>query len=231
MSTSTVISSIKGCPQCGFHHQCICDEIPQIESPLSIALLMHENELQRETNTGRLLLQTLPNCSQYTWQRREPPLDLIAMLKQQATHAYVLFPSEHSIDVTTLKNTRANQNATNVTCTNDFKGSTIIDNSYEGNYIQPLFIILDATWQEARKMFRRSPWLKALPQVHLSSNVTSRYQLRRNQDDGHLCTCEVAIELLNQLGDPQSGDQLNRYFEHYLKVFKADKCGHKLKAD
>ena len=49
-------------------------------------------------------------------------------------------------------------------------------------------ILLDATWQEARKMFNKSPYLKNLPKAQLKTRMTSRYQLRRNQPDGGLCT-------------------------------------------
>ncbi|MDN3696661.1 MULTISPECIES: tRNA-uridine aminocarboxypropyltransferase [Vibrio] len=205
------------CPHCGFQHQCICNDIPNIHSSLPIALLMHENELSRDTNTGRLLLQTLPECSQHVWVRKEQPEALFNRIKIQGLQPYLLFPNEHSVDVTTLHDTTAAQN------------SAESDTSSQHQAIKPLFIILDGTWQEAKKMLRRSPWLKALPHVHLSSTASSRYQLRRNQDDGHLCTCEVAIELLSQLGETSSSIQLSQYFDHYMAMFKADKCGHLLK--
>jgi DTW domain-containing protein YfiP len=57
-------------------------------------------------------------------------------------------------------------------------------------------ILLDATWQEARKMFNKSPYLKSLPRAHLKPQQTSQYQLRRNQPDGGLCTAECVVEIL-----------------------------------
>lgn len=57
-------------------------------------------------------------------------------------------------------------------------------------------ILLDATWQEARKMFNKSPYLKSLPRVHIKPQKISQYQLRRNQPEGGLCTAECVVEIL-----------------------------------
>lgn len=57
-------------------------------------------------------------------------------------------------------------------------------------------ILLDATWQEARKMFNRSPYLKDLPRAKIKPRQPSQYQLRRNQPAGGLCTAECVIEIL-----------------------------------
>jgi DTW domain-containing protein YfiP len=57
-------------------------------------------------------------------------------------------------------------------------------------------ILLDATWQEARKMFNKSPYLQNLPRAHIKPRQISRYQLRRNQPEGGLCTAECVVEIL-----------------------------------
>lgn len=57
-------------------------------------------------------------------------------------------------------------------------------------------IVLDATWQEARKIFNRSPYLKSLPRACIKSRQVSRYQLRRNQPEEGLCTAECVVEIL-----------------------------------
>ena len=57
-------------------------------------------------------------------------------------------------------------------------------------------ILLDATWQEARKMFNKSPYLKSLPRAHIKPRQLSQYQLRRNQPEGGFCTAECVVEIL-----------------------------------
>lgn len=62
------------------------------------------------------------------------------------------------------------------------------------------FIIIDATWQEAQKMYNHSPYLHQLTKVNIRSNKTSIYTLRRNQKEHGLCTAECASEVLKSCG-------------------------------
>lgn len=60
------------------------------------------------------------------------------------------------------------------------------------------FIILDGTWQEARKMYNRSPYLQRASRIGLNVSQPSQYKLRRNQITDGLSTAECAIALLRQ---------------------------------
>jgi DTW domain-containing protein YfiP len=90
--------------------------------------------------------------------------------------------------------------------------------SVEGK--RPLFILLDATWTEARKMFRKSPYLERFPVLSLESEQLSRYRLRRSKRDDHFCTAEVAALCLELAGDTQASGVLDAYLDvftaHYL---------------
>ncbi|MCK4839839.1 MAG: DTW domain-containing protein [Desulfobulbaceae bacterium] len=77
------------------------------------------------------------------------------------------------------------------------------------------FLILDATWQEARKIYNRSPYLQKAPKVSLSINEPSRYKLRRNQIVAGLSTAECAIELLRQKDQTSLADGLSRKFDRF----------------
>jgi DTW domain-containing protein YfiP len=87
---------------------------------------------------------------------------------------------------------------------------------------RPLFILLDGTWDEARKMFRKSPYLQTFPVLSLQPEQLSRYKLRRAQTEAHLCTAEVGALCLDLAQDTQAAQALNAYFdvftEHYLKA-------------
>ena len=118
------------------------------------------------------------------------------------THPISSFPDDNSIEVEeAFKTTQAEQR-------------------------KALFIILDGTWQEARKMLRKSDWLQQLPTVHITPQQASSYQLRRNQQQGNLCTLEVGSELLHALGDTEEAKALSQFFAHYIPIFQADKSGH-----
>ncbi|MCK6265733.1 DTW domain-containing protein [Vibrio sp. ZSDE26] len=202
------------CLRCHLTLHCVCDLIPQIKSPIHIALLMHENELRRETNTGQWLLAALDQCSSHVWQRKSPTASLIELIKQPNVVPMLLFPSEQSIS--------AEEAIANIQ-----QKKAGLDKSSE---TIPVFIILDGTWQEAKKMANKIPWLDGCQHIHLSPDSRSHYQLRRNQADGHLCTLEVGAELLKKVGKEKEAAQLNEFLNHYMNVFHADKCGHQYRA-
>ena len=87
---------------------------------------------------------------------------------------------------------------------------------------RPLFILLDATWPEARKMFRKSPYLDRFPVLSLQPEQISRYQLRRSRRDDHFCTAEVAGLCMDLAGEPQAAQVLQTYLDvfthHYLQA-------------
>ncbi|MGO2509252.1 MAG: tRNA-uridine aminocarboxypropyltransferase [Vibrio hibernica] len=195
--SNTTSSTPPACPKCSLRYQCLCNQSPTLSSSLNIALLTHPNELTRATNTGKLLQQCLPHCQVHVWDRVNPPAALLEQIKQRPS--YVVFPNEDAIDMNTLKT--------------------------QADHTSPLFIILDGTWQEAKKMINKSPWLSLLPKVILQPKQQSHYALRRNQATGNLCTCEVGIGLLTELeaGNKQEIKQLQHYFELFLEVYEEDR--------
>lgn len=62
-------------------------------------------------------------------------------------------------------------------------------------------ILIDGTWQQAKKIYNRSPYLQAYPHMTIEG-VQSTYQKRRNQKSTGLCTAESVIYLLEKLTHP-----------------------------
>ncbi|MCX2835957.1 tRNA-uridine aminocarboxypropyltransferase [Microbulbifer thermotolerans] len=73
-------------------------------------------------------------------------------------------------------------------------------------------ILIDATWQEARKIYNHSSYLQAAPRVTLTTDTASNYRLRRNQPNGGLCTAECVIEILRRHGENSAADRLHTAF-------------------
>jgi len=78
------------------------------------------------------------------------------------------------------------------------------------------FILIDSTWQEARKIFNRSPYLQNLPRIEIIPEKPSAYQLRRNQAEGGLCTAECVAELLRDKKCFDAANQLDVSFEKFI---------------
>ena len=74
------------------------------------------------------------------------------------------------------------------------------------------FILLDATWQLAHKMYRQSPYLQQLPSIMLHSSQPSAYLLRKNQRQQGWCTAESVALLLKAIGQHAASSQLSEAF-------------------
>jgi DTW domain-containing protein YfiP len=70
------------------------------------------------------------------------------------------------------------------------------------------FVVIDGTWQEARKIYNRSPYLKRFPVLGIKVEKRSAYRLRRNQQDGGLCTAETVAEILRLKGDTELAERI-----------------------
>lgn len=195
----------QACSQCGFKFNCYCTLTPVLNSQYSLILLTHPNEQKRASNTGKLLIQCQLNAEQVIWDRQTPPASLWKKLTDPSMFPVLLFPAENSLEL-----------------------PQVMQHSEESHQV-PLFIILDATWQEARKMLNKSRWLESIPTMTLNTQADSQYSLRRNQQTGNLCTFEISAELLSQLGEEKNHQLMQDFFQQYLSRFQAEKSGHPLK--
>ncbi|GAB3478529.1 DTW domain-containing protein [Marinomonas epiphytica] len=74
-------------------------------------------------------------------------------------------------------------------------------------------IIIDATWQQAKKIFNRTPYLHKFQRYQIR-DAHSQYSKRRNQVEGGLCTAETAIHMMALKGHPQT-DALQAAFDTF----------------
>jgi len=188
---------VKRCGECQLAvAACICELRPSIQADVTFCLLMHSLEPLKPTNTGRLIAECLVDTQAFVWARTEVDPQLQALLADPRYQPYVVFPGEYALADQPVFNT--------LTCATGQR---------------PLLIILDATWTQARKMFRKSPYLEGLPVLSMETQQLSRYRLRRSTRDDHLCTVEVAIAGLALAGEQQAAAQLNKYFETFSDAY------------
>ena len=184
-----------------------------------MCLLMADIEPLKPSNTGWLIADVVPDTFAFGWARTEVDPALIALLNDPQWQPYVVFPQTFADDVRVVHDVAQDADTPVVK--------------------RPLFILLDGTWDEARKMFRKSPYLQNFPVLSLQPEQLSRYTLRRAQSASHLCTAEVGALCLDLAHDTQAACALSAYFdvftEHYLKakqqlpVDLADAVHHRLK--
>ncbi|GFP75648.1 tRNA-uridine aminocarboxypropyltransferase [Clostridium fungisolvens] len=195
----------KSCDKCGLPDiNCICNTISKVNTKAKIWILSTEKEFYRPSNTARILKLVNPESTDiYLWERTKKPEELIKNIKQDIYDVYLVFPEE-SRDVESVE----------------------VMNNHADKI--PAFILLDGTWKEAKKILRRSEYLKELPRISLSVDFKSEYNLRRGVVEGNLCTIEAAIEVIRKNNELENADKINKVFKMFLEGFKFGLCGQKI---
>lgn len=78
-------------------------------------------------------------------------------------------------------------------------------------------IILDGTWQEARKIYNKSKYLKNCRKASLNPSKESIYNLRKNQLSYGLCTAEAVALTLDTLGNHPRSQKVFDELINFLK--------------
>lgn len=199
------------CPGCRLvPSHCLCSLQPVVPTRAGVCLLMADIEPLKPSNTGWLIADVVPDTFAFGWARTEVDPALLALLADPQWQPYVVFPGEFVEPARVV---------TEIVppCVDVPRAGVEPEPSK-----RPLFILLDATWPEARKMFRKSPYLDRFPVLSLQPEQISRYQLRRSRRDDHFCTAEVAGLCLDLAGEPQAAQVLQAYLDvfthHYLQA-------------
>lgn len=190
-------SRVPRCPQCRVAHAyCLCAWKPAVASNSGVCLLMYDTEPLKPSNTGWLIADVVVDTAAFGWSRTEPDPAIELLLNDPQWQPFIVFPGEY------VEPTR------------------VVDRVELEAGRRPLFVLLDATWMEARKMFRKSPYLDQFPVLSLQPEQLSRYRLRRSDRAEHLCTAEVAALCLELAGDQRAAAALDAYLdvftEHYM---------------
>jgi DTW domain-containing protein YfiP len=190
-----------GCRLIASH--CLCASRPQVATRAGVCLVMGDIEALKPSNTGWLVADLVADTWAFGWSRTAVDPGLLALLADPQWQPYVVFPGEFVSPERVVTDLNA-----------------VEDHAPRK---RPLFVLLDGTWSEARKMFRKSPYLDHLPVLSLHpEQVVSNYRLRRSARESHFCTSEVAALCLALAGEAHAADTLAAWLDvftaHYLSV-------------
>jgi len=184
---------------------CMCSLRTPVPTRAGFCLLMGDIEALKPSNTGWLVADLIADTFAFEWSRTAPDPALLALLRDPAWCCHVVFPGEYA----------AAQRVVHSVQPTDAVGPESVNR-------RPLFILLDGTWSQARKMFGRSPCLEHLPVLSLAPAHASNYRLRRSHRGDHFCTSEVAALCLALAGDALAAEALDAYLDvfthHYLQA-------------
>lgn len=216
------------CPLCQLAKQfCICEISPskkQVETTAGFLLLMYDTEVLKPSNTGKLIADLIPDTFAFLWSRTQENLELLAVLNDEKWFPLVVFPQEYADEERKV-----------------FTNKVICP---EGK--RPLFIMLDGSWREAKKMFRKSPYLDRFPMVSFDAKTAieavsgncqnesngqlspvgldSRYTVRKTELEHQFSTAEVAARVLDMHGETINAHVLDLWFDVFNFQYQKSVC-------
>ena len=206
---------------------CICEMSPRKKDVVTTAgflLLYYDTEVMKPSNTGKLIADLIPDTFAFLWSRTEGNSELLAVLNDEKWFPLVVFPQEYADDDRKV-----------------FTNKVICP---QGK--RPLFIMLDGSWREAKKMFRKSPYLDMFPMVsfdaksaiqsirsHYQSDNNSqlspvgqdsRYTVRKTELEHQFSTAEVAARVLAMHGETNNAHVLDLWFDVFNYQYQKSVC-------
>ena len=207
---------------------CICAIAPQKNSVITnvgFLLLMYDTEVLKPSNTGKLIADLIPDTFAFLWSRTIPNEELQSILDDEQWQPFVVFPKEYAQDDRQVLSRK-------VVCDVGKR---------------PLFIMLDGSWREAKKMFRKSPYLDKYPLVsfdpkeflHDKSSPDeeavsddkfsplgddSRYTVRKTELAHQFSTAEVAARVLEMSGEQSNAHLLDLWFDVFNYQYQKSVC-------
>lgn len=162
---------------------------------------MHPNEATKRNNSGFHVKRMLgSHVTQFYWQRTAQQA-MAEQARYYGKEPILLFPCAFVAD------------------------QSLCSDTYREEWNGRPLMILDATWQQARKMYRQSSWLQTLDvwslpieqRVDVPELSSFEYQLRKNQQQSGCSTIETVAFAMHLLGETATATQLLDYFELFQR--------------
>ncbi|AKH62219.1 MULTISPECIES: tRNA-uridine aminocarboxypropyltransferase [Photorhabdus] len=181
---------------------CLCDTIEPANAASRFCLIMFDTEPLKPSNTGKLIADILPDTQAFLWSRTAPDPQMLSAIQDPSRQPYLIFPESYT------------------------QPPRKVYQHIPSNSKPPLFIMLDGTWPEARKIFRKSPYLDDIPLLSVNSATKADYLLRMSVREEQHCTAKVAATILEQAGDLVASQRLLTHFSYFHQQYLAGKPHH-----
>jgi len=168
---------------------CICPVLPRVKTKTEFIILRHIWEAERPSNTGRLAALAMPNARIVSC--GGGTRIGLAPLDEDALKAqgtWLLWPDGPAVKT----------------------GAP--------DFIPPKrVVVLDATWHQARRLFRQTPALRALPRLALPAPETLRNRLRDQHRPDGMSTLEAIAAAVALLEGHHIAEPLERLYDEVVK--------------
>jgi len=175
---------------------CYCEKLVAFDSQPEFIILVHPKETRKAINTGRMAYLSLSNAHLLEGCNFSNHRQLNERLQDPSRKFFLLFPGAAAEDLNSFR--------LKITQTESQSWS---------------FIILDATWAMAKKMYSSSANLHALPQIMFQPPSPSGFAIRRQPHAHCYSTIETIHYIIETLGNQPLGEhhQLLKLFDDMVQ--------------
>ncbi|HNZ65196.1 MAG TPA: tRNA-uridine aminocarboxypropyltransferase [Smithella sp.] len=178
------------CPRCYQRREiCICPILPTVQTRTQILILRHIYEAERPSNTGRFVALAMPN-SRIIACGGGSRIGLSPVDDQElrAPGTWLLWPD----------GTGANSDASDLTP-------------------PARVVVIDATWQQARRLYRNMPVLWELPRLTLPAPKGRRERLREQRRSDGMSTLEAVAAAVAGLEGAEAARPLEELYDELVR--------------
>ncbi|REL27560.1 DTW domain-containing protein [Thalassotalea euphylliae] len=202
---------VQRCERCQLAEvNCICALRTSATTEANFVIMMHDAEVLKPSNTARLIADVVPNTQAFIWSRTEPNPALLKLLADPQYFPVVIFPAQYAAEPRTVL---INQ-MPDLTQSEFTQGKT------------PLFILLDGSWREAKRMFRKSPYLDKFPVLSITgaSDEQMGNYIREAEVENQFSTAQVAAQVLALNGEAKAAQHLFLWFDLFNFQYQKSVC-------
>ncbi len=173
------------CPRCLLRQcACLCAEVPTVVTRTRVVIVRHQREQHRSSNSGRLAHMALPN----------------SVLVDHGGGGSETNPHERPTVLPPLD------------------GAWLLFPEGEPMTRAPVppvkqLVVLDATWSQARRMYRKLGALRGLPLLRLPDEPMPKARLRASPGPGRVSTIEAIARALRILEGDAVATPLEKLFQ------------------
>ncbi|AZG73413.1 tRNA-uridine aminocarboxypropyltransferase [Shewanella livingstonensis] len=180
---------------------CTCMHRQYLSTNVSFMLIMYNDEVLKPTNSGKLIADLIPDTHAFLWTRTETDSTMLALLTDPQYQPFLVFPQQY------LESDQA--------VVDQITAASL--STVQGQSKTPLLVMLDGSWREAIKMYRKSPYLHQMPVLSFAPETLATYALRKGSHDFQLGTAEVAALALTAAQEPLNGVALSTWFDLFVE--------------
>ena len=166
------------CLDCGRPSSvCLCGALVKVPTQTRVVILQHPRESDVPINTARIAERALPNSELHVGVELGDSKEVRRALSDPAAPAILLYPGPDARDL-----------------------------AREPPEGPVTLTVIDGTWWQAQKLFKKNPFLASLPRYALDPTVPSRYRIRREPAAHCVSTIEAITLALGVLERRSSRD-------------------------